>query len=217
MRLWAFRSEHSDQFRLRVPLAGVSVPFHLWRGEVTEPQASLPTLPSGWAEGEVFAYLLDFLDDHGRVEFRVYYQDAGTDMPIGFPWGGNAPPDGKSIDVALICLGGNFEQLKNHPEGIINATRPRFLLLGHWENFFVPQGDICRIHKVQEIPFEKTRRFVERAARAMKAAHLPGTPIVPCPTASVFLFPVDPSNDVAVHAALKKSRVSYDCGTMPIP
>lgn len=211
MRLWPIRSEHADQFRVKVPLTGINVPFHVWRGEVSEPLSALPSNASEWAEGEVFSYLLDFLDDQGRVEFRIYYQDAGTDTPVGFPWGGKEPPDGKRVDVSLLCLGGDFIHLKDHPEGIITATRPRFLLLGHWENFFVPQTDICRINRVRAIPLQKTTEFVRRAATAMEAAHLPGKPIVPCPTASVFNFPIDPSGDAAVHKAMKKPGATYEC------
>ncbi|HQX83128.1 MAG TPA: MBL fold metallo-hydrolase, partial [Vicinamibacterales bacterium] len=212
MRLWPIRSEHADQFRVKVPLTGVNIPFHVWRGEVAEPLSALPSNASEWAEGEVFSYLLDFLDDQGRVEFRVYYQDSGTDAPVGFPWGGKEPPDGKRVDVSLICLGGDFEHLHDHPEGIIKATRPRFLLLGHWENFFVPQDDICRTSKVAAIPLQDTHYFIRRAKAAMKSAKLDGKPIVPCPTASVFNFPIDPAGDAAVHKALKKPGATYECG-----
>ncbi len=212
MRLWPIRSEHSDQFRVKVPLTGVNIPFHVWRGEVSEPLSALPTHSSGWAEGEVYAYLLDFLDDQGRVAFRIYYQDSGTDAPVGFPWGGKEPPDGKRVDVSLICLGGDFEHLHDHPEGIITATRPRFLVLGHWENFFVPQNEICRASKVAAIPLQDTQQFIRRATAAMKKAGLKGKPIVPCPTASVFNFPIDPAGDAKVHEALKKPRATYDCG-----
>jgi len=211
IRLWPIRSEHSDQFRVKVPLTGVNIPFHVWRGEVSEPLSVLPTNSSGWAEGEVFAYVLDFLDDLGQVEFRVYYQDSGTDAPVGFPWGGKEPPDGKRVDVSLICLGGDFEHLHDHPEAIIKATRPRFLLLGHWENFFVPQDDICRTSKVAAIPLQDTHYFIRRATAAMKSAGLDGKPIVPCPTASVFNFPIDPVGDAAVHKALKKPGATYEC------
>lgn len=211
VRLWPIKSQHSDQTRLEFWPLGIDLPVHMWRGEVSEPQP-LPATASGWAEGEVYAYLLDFLDDAGKVEFRVYYQDSATDKPIGYPWGGGAPPDGKSIDVTLICVGGDFENIKDHPGGIIRATKPRFLVLGHWENFFEPQTDICRTDKVDAIPRFEMKEFMGEAKEAMSKAHLPGQPILACPTASVFHFPVDPAKDVDVYAALKKKRVSCDCG-----
>ncbi len=212
MRLWPIASVHSDQFRVMVPLTGVNIPFHVWRGEVSEPLTTLPAHSSGWAEGEVYAYLLDFLDDQGRVEFRIYYQDSGTDAPMGFPWGGKEPPDGRRVDVSLICLGGDFEHLHNHPEAIIKTTRPRYLLLGHWEKFFVAQDDICRTSTVRAIPLQDTHYFIRRAKAAMKNARLDGKPIVPCPTASVLNFPIDPANHAAVHKAMKKPGTTYEFG-----
>ena len=179
---------------------------------LAEAQSALPATTSGWIEGEVYAYLLDFMDATGtKVEFRVYYQDSGTDAPVGFPWGGNAPPDGKGVDVALICVGGDTEYLKQHPEGIIKATRPSFLLLGHWENFFMPQDNICRVKRVEGIPLQDTDEFIDRASAALSSARLPGKPILPCPTASVFHFPIDPANDAAIYKALTKGRASYNC------
>ena len=206
MRLTPITSEHSDQFRLKVPLTGINQPVHAWRGEVTDAQSALPTTASGWAEGQVYAYLLDFMDASGNIEFRIYYQDSGTNAPMGFP-----VPDGKKVDVALICLGGDFERLTWHPEAIIEATQPRFLILGHWEDFFVPQTDICTTGRVAGIPLQDTEYFVARAQAALKAQKLPGKPILPCPTASVFFFPIDVSDDGAVHKALKNGRATYDC------
>ena len=112
----------------------------------------------------------------------------------------------------MICLGGDFERLEDHPEAIIDATRPRFLVLGHWENFFEPQTDICATRKVDAIPQSDTREFIGEAEEAMKKAGLKGKPILPCPTASVFHFPVDQANDAAVHKALKDSHAVFDCG-----
>lgn len=212
MRLTPIKSEHADQFRVKVPLIGTNIPFHVWRGEIPKPLSALPPTSSGWAEGEVFSYLLDFLDANGKVEFRIYYQDSGTDEPVGYPWPrGQRPADQKEIDVSLICLGGDFEALEQHPEGIIAATAPRFLILGHWENFFVPQTDICRTNRVRAIPLQATDMFVARASAAMKDANVKGKPIVPCPTASVFHFPVSAAGDSDAHKKLKDSRATFDC------
>lgn len=217
MRLWPIRSQHSDQTRLTPKILffglGLNLPLHMWRGEVDAPMSRLPETASEWAEGEVYAYVLDFMDASGtNVEFRVYYQDSGTDKPIGYP------PDGTKIDVVLLCVGGDFERLDDHPGGIINATRPRFVVLGHWEDFFKPQTDICRIDKVLAIPHFKIMEFLDEAKDAIKAnskdklnPRLNYDPVLACPTASVFNFPIDDTNDGAVHRAIKSTRVTYDC------
>jgi hypothetical protein len=216
MRLRPIRSRHSDQFRVAVPFVGATLPFHVWRGEVTEPRSMLPARASEWAEGEVYAFLLDFLDDSDRVVFRVYYQDSGTDADVGFPWGPDGPGDDRPVDVALLCLGGDFRHLTLHPEAIIARTRPRYVLLGHWENFFVTQDEICRTDRVEEIPLQDTAAFVRRATAAMKMAQLPGGPILPCPTASIFQFPTDRQNDEAVYRALRRDQATYDCTRLSV-
>lgn len=211
LRLWTIPSRHSDQTRLKSWLLGIDVAVHMWRGTVTTPMSRLPTTASEWPEGEVYAYVLDFMDATGTtVEFRLYYQDAPTDEPTGYPFGSNAPSDDRRIDAALI-VAGDPDNLINHPRGIIARTKPRFLVVGHWENFFEPQTDICRTGLVDAIPRSDVKTVISRSGDALKAVRQPGKPILPCPTASVFHFPLDGSNDEAIHKALKKSRVSYDC------
>jgi hypothetical protein len=212
LRLWPIPSLHSDQTRLKSWLLGIDVAVHMWRGAVTEPMSRLPATASEWPEGEVYAYVLDFMDVTGTtVEFRLYYQDAPTDEPVGYPFGNNAPTDDRPIDVALI-VAGSPEHLINHPRGIVSRTKPRFLVVGHWENFFEPQTDICRTGRVDAIPRSDVKTVMSKAGDAMKGARQPGKPILPCPTASVFHFPVDKSNDAAVYDALKKNRLTYNCG-----
>jgi hypothetical protein len=212
LRLWSIPSKHSDQARLKAGLLGLNVALHMWRGTVTEPMTRLPATASEWPEGEVYAYVLDFMDATGTtVEFRIYYQDAGTSEPIGYPFGANAPTDSRPIDVTLISAG-DEANMTNHPKGLIAATKPRFAVVGHWENFFEPQTDICRTERVDAIPRFDVKSVMRKAADGLKTARLPGKPILPCPTVSVFHFPVDRSNDAAVYEALKKSRVTYACG-----
>jgi hypothetical protein len=216
LRLWPIPSKHSDQTRMKSGLLGIDVPLHMWRGTVAEPMTRLPATASEWPEGEVYTYVLDFMDSTGAtVEFRLYYQDAGTSEPFGFPFGDNAPTDSRPIDVTLVSAG-DEENMTNHPEGIIAATKPRFVVVGHWESFFEPQTDTCRTNIVDAIPRFDVKSVMNKAAAGLKAERLPGKPILPCPTASVFHFPVDKANDAAIHDALKKGRVSYDCGKQAI-
>jgi hypothetical protein len=220
MRLWPIASQHSDQQRLKIPLSGINLPVHQWRGEVTKPMSQPPATVSEWAEGETYAYVLDFLDANQNVEFRIYYQDSGTDEPRGFPPAylpARPGRPGKGIDVALICVGGDFERLQDHPDDIILATNPRFLVLGHWENFFEPQTDICRTRTLDAIPLLKVYDFLDEASEALKEANNKGKPILACPTASVFHFPKAASDDGVVQNAIKKQRVTYDCAKALLP
>ena len=96
-----------------------------------------PTRADDWKLGDTFAYLIDFLEN-GEPVFRVYYQDSATSSPYGY-----VPEElvaDKSVDVALLC-GAAFNFVEDNPAGIMENTKPRFVVFGHWENFFKPQTE----------------------------------------------------------------------------
>jgi len=104
-------------------------------GTVDRSRRTPPRTASDWLEGTTFAFLIDFLDDAGAVAFRVYYQDAVAAPPRGFA------PDAliaeRPVDVAIF-VPATFDQVDWHPEAFIENLRPERVLLGHWEDFFVP-------------------------------------------------------------------------------
>ena len=211
MRLYAIRSHHADQYRLWLP--GTRIPFHLWRGTLSEDRVTPPRSGSEWAEGEVYAYVLDFLDESGRPIFRTYYQDTGSGPGKGYVPEGAW--DGKAIDVALVCAAGEFRGL-DHPKGIVANTRPRFVVVGHWEDFFVSQRTYCTEKAVRAVlpssAFWRrtpTRRFVRKAEAALRKIDRDRKVYLPCPTASYYDFPVGgaaPSAEIAVR---------YPCAALP--
>ena len=59
---------------------------------------AFPSVPAtSWREGLTVTYLIDFLDDDGSIAFRVYYQDAPSDGPVG-------PIAGRLISTYLLWL-----------------------------------------------------------------------------------------------------------------
>ena len=120
LRIRALCSRHSSQFAgFKVSSQGCVAP------------AALRTA-CDWKLGDTFAYVVDFMEG-GRPVFRIYYQDSPTDPEYGYP-----PAEvlaDKSVDVALLCAGA-FDQVRDNPRGIIRHLNPRYVLLGHWENFF---------------------------------------------------------------------------------
>ena len=210
VRVAAIRSEHSPQISLKTPLSRQATPFLLWRGGTDEDRTELPRSASEWAEGAVLAYVIDFMDgDH--IAFRIYYQDSGTNEPIGF-----VPPGlkGRDCDLTIVCLGGDSKRLLNNPKGIIANTNPRYVILAHWEDFFVTQDAYCRdgghyglekeggkppycsegrIYALpSRWPLEETnvKAFRKDAAEAMTPGRVALKPLIPCPTRSVFEFDV---------------------------
>lgn len=219
IRLMAILSEHSDQTAAN--LLGVSLPFHFGRGKVDKDRSELPRTTSQWAEGTVFSYVIDFRDPSGKkTVFRIYYQDSGANKDIGY-LPDHVKRDGKAVDLAILCVGGVFDRLTRHPEGILEDTRPRFALLTHWEDFFVTQPAYCvnGDSGVPGIPSptakflgrwrkSDTERFMDRVEQTVQKT---GTEAwwLPCPTKSRFELPLagDPS----------KVEPKYDAPLCPLP
>lgn len=192
VRFMALRSEHSPQVTVMLPSLfkrDPQIPFHLWRGEQPDDREVLPRSASEWVEGRVFSYVIDFFAEK-RLVFRVYYQDSGTNAPVGHV--PRAVLDEHPVDLALLCVGGDFHRLKGHPEGILASLKPRYVILSHWEDFFVNQKLAVADGGFQEIPSAnlfasgQTKEFVKRAARAQ--APYGEAPWLPCPTQSTFEF-----------------------------
>lgn len=209
IRLMAILSEHSDQVVAKIP-GGPTLPFHFGRGPVDKDRPERPRTTSQWAEGTVFSYVIDFLDGAGKPVFRVYYQDSGTNKPVGY-----LPPhvkgDGKAVDLAILCVGGAFDRLIEHPAGILEDTNPRFALLAHWEDLFLTQPAYCVNDSstrtddrgIPGIPSPNSRwfgwwrksdteRFADQVEDAIRDKKLrTEQPWLPCPTKSTFELPLE--------------------------
>jgi hypothetical protein len=160
VRVMALRSMHAPQ------LAG-NLLFH---GERDRDLEERPRTAPEWLDGRSHAYLVDFLEGE-RVVFRVYYQDAVAEAPLGLvpdsllrPEG----PDRRRVDLALL-VPSTYAEVSWHPEATLDNVRPRHVLLGHWENLF-------RSPFVEPEPLflNDFPHFLERMRAALRA--LPGEP-----------------------------------------
>src|SRR5437868_5674254 len=97
-------------------------------------RTSLPRTGWGWCRGEPVSYIIDLLDDRGQTTFRIFYQDA-VSHPLDVVLPPFARADQHQIDVAIICAG-NFKKLTDYPTLLLAALRPRYVIVGHWEDFF---------------------------------------------------------------------------------
>lgn len=124
----------NDNVRIRALCSRHAAP-RAWKGCLT----SVPPQPKrvkDWKLGDTYAYLIDFLDATGKPVFRIYYQDTATPPTYGYVH--EDLIQDKSVDVALLCAAG-FNYVKDNPAGIMNSTKPRYVIYGHWESFFRPQ------------------------------------------------------------------------------
>jgi hypothetical protein len=156
VRIRALCSSHPDQFLF----------IHFGTGCVDRDLCEPPARAADWREGSTLAYLIDFLDPgSGEVSFRVYYQDAPTDGPVG-----QVHPDllaEKAIDLALLCVG-SYDQVRDAPGEIIAALSPRYVIAGHWESLFRPLDE-----PLEPIPFLDLAEYQRRLAAAMPPGSSP--------------------------------------------
>lgn len=127
--------------RLRVmPIASEHAP-HVgsWvfaGGKMREALAHLPADSLDWKAGTTISYLVDFLDEGGRVYYRVFVQTSSSNPPKGIP-----PPevlaDGYPVNVAVLCAA-NYTNVSEYPETLLAALKPREVIIVHWEKFWDP-------------------------------------------------------------------------------
>ena len=129
LRIMAMRSSHAPNWWF-ITLA----PCH-----ERSDRTSLPRTGWGWCLGEPLSYVVDLLDDAGRPAFRIFYQDAAS-RPLDVVLPPFARPDQHAVDLAIVCAG-NFKKVPDYPTLLLAALRPKYVIVGHWEDFFHPQGD----------------------------------------------------------------------------
>jgi L-ascorbate metabolism protein UlaG (beta-lactamase superfamily) len=155
VRFMALKSEHAP------------IIFHLkfFEGTADQPLQQLPTRASGWVEGQTLAYLIDFLGSDGKtIDFRIHYQDAASNPPLGFPPIFPQVADQRRVDVAIVCMPG-FNEVDDYPEGIIARLNPRFVTIIHWENFFSLLPDDPK--DLKTVPTENAERFLARLEKVL--------------------------------------------------
>jgi L-ascorbate metabolism protein UlaG (beta-lactamase superfamily) len=151
LRFRALCSRHSPQFA-RAPVSS--------QGCYWGPLSAKPRTADDWRLGDTYAYLVEFMDGGGAVSFRVYFQDSGTAPTFGY-----LPRElcaYQNVDVALLCAGG-FDQVPDNPAGILRNTDPRYVIWGHWENFFQPFDRPLRT--LFTIDLDRLGRLVEQTGR----------------------------------------------------
>jgi hypothetical protein len=106
-------------------------------GSVDADLDSLPHTAAEWKLGEPYAYLIDVLsDDRKGTVFRIYFQDAPSAPPLGFP-----PTEvlaERAVDLAILC-GATSSNVPNTPDSLLKVLKPSQVIVAHWEDFFRPQ------------------------------------------------------------------------------
>ncbi len=161
---WVYAKNRAFRF---MPLESDHAPHLMGMKVVSSAKLSadlktLPTFTRNYPEGEVFAYLIDFLNPDGKIAFRIYYQDAASNQGMGHIPDFD-PIDQAPVDVAILCVS-SFSQAKDYPEHILRMAKPKFVIAGHWEDFFRPQSGPIAV-----VPFASLDDFMRRVRAASQA------------------------------------------------
>jgi len=106
-------------------------------GSVDADLDSLPRSAAEWKLGEPYAFLIDVLSgDRRATVFRIYFQDAPSEPPLGFP-----PMEvlaARPVDLVVLC-GASSSNVSNTPDSLLKVLKPQEVIVAHWEDFFRPQ------------------------------------------------------------------------------
>ncbi len=140
--IWYYTGDSA--FRFMAIVAGHAPTYREWKrsytftaGSVDVDLDSLPHTAAEWKLGEPYAYLIDVLSNDTREPvFRIYFQDAPSEPPLGFP-----PADvlaERVVDVAVLCAA-TSSNVSNTPDSLLAVLKPAQVIVGHWEDFFRSQ------------------------------------------------------------------------------
>ena len=137
IRFVALESKHTPNFDTGIPFLS----FNFAMGTVGRSRGSLPRRPRGWKEGQVLAFVIDFLEapNGSDVKYRFYYQDTPFAPPT-FHGADSFVTLGldtarREVDMAIACVAtANFED--SYFAAMNKQLSPDFYYLSHWEDFF---------------------------------------------------------------------------------
>jgi hypothetical protein len=130
-RFVAFVAGHAPTYRIG-PWS-----FTFAASKVLTDRDSLPHTAAQWKMGEPYAFLIDVLSEPPRrTVFRIYFQDAPSEPPLGFP--SAAMLAEHRTDLAILCAA-TSGNVSSAPESLVRVLSPAAVMVTHWESFFRSQ------------------------------------------------------------------------------
>lgn len=142
--------------------------FNFASGRAERRDRTRPLAPC-YGTGQTLAYLVDFLNADGTVNFRLYHSSAASSAPYGHI------PDSirrqHDVDVAILCAA-SFNQADNFPENLVCNLKPRHIVLAHWEDFLVSSLQRIKTHPQANYlyNFRKLFRRTDKLQACMRRA-----------------------------------------------
>lgn len=139
--VWFYSPDSAFRFMALIANHAPQVKIGNWRfkfaeGTVSADMDTLPRMASDWKQGEPYAFLIDVLSDSPRrTIFRIYFEDAPSEPPLGFP---STPLlAAGTVDLAILCAA-TSSNVKATPDSLLRMLKPRAVMVTHWESFFRP-------------------------------------------------------------------------------
>jgi hypothetical protein len=140
--VWYYTEDSA--YRFMALIAGHAPTYRAWKrsytftiGSVEVDLDSLPHTAAEWKLGEPYAFLIDVLAAGAREPvFRIYFQDAPSEPPLGFP-----PSEllaEHAVDLAVLCAA-TSSNVSNTPDSLLAVLKPSHVIVAHWEDFFRSQ------------------------------------------------------------------------------
>jgi hypothetical protein len=158
-------------------------PFLFARGTVAADMDTLPRMAADWKLGEPYAFLIDVLSDSGRrTIFRIYFEDAPSEPPLGFP--STRLLADRTVDLAILCAA-TSSNVKATPDSLLRILKPKGVMITHWESFFRPALRPKRLSRATDM-----RMFVRSLRRSLP---VPTGWVMPLPGQTILFRATDRS------------------------
>jgi hypothetical protein len=154
-RFMAFVADHAPNLKIG------DWPCLFARGTVATDMDTLPRMAADWKLGEPYAFLIDVLSDSDRrTIFRIYFEDAPSEPPLGFP--STRLLADRTVDLAILCAA-TSSNVKATPDSLLRILKPKGVIITHWESFFRPALRPKRLSRATDM-----RMFVRSLRRALQ-------------------------------------------------
>ena len=136
---WFYSPDSAFRFMALIAGHAATVKIENWRylfadGTVPADMDTLPKMAADWKLGEPYAYLIDVLSDSPRrTVFRIYFEDAPSEPPLGFP--STRLLASGTVDLAILCAA-TSSNVSATPDSLLRVLRPSGVMVTHWESFF---------------------------------------------------------------------------------
>jgi hypothetical protein len=161
INIYPILADHNPHFRnIKFFVGANTKPVSSFNDAYAKTKANL------WLEGKTFSFLIDYLDENDRVDYRVFIQSSSCNPPAGIP---PSTLLDKPVDLAMLGIV-SYSFSPDYPCEWLSKISPRDIVWLHWEDFFrkytkkpktVRGTDVAGFFDLPCVePYKKSAKFV---------------------------------------------------------